>query len=168
MTYRLFHIAVANLVFFVPSAAGEVSALSAANSSSATLEVGLHVTANCKVRAEPLDFGLLNETEAPDAGAASSIQIACTEGTPFMVMLDDGVNAESGARRAVDPASRKYVSYEIYTDPAHTKRWGGLGSEVSGVADTSAVTQWLAYGTIRSTQVAAGDYQDTVTVTVAY
>lgn len=155
------------LIFFGLNVAGGVGALAAANSAT-TMEVSLHVTASCVVSAEPLSFGSLDESNASGAGAASSIEVACTGSAPFTVMLDDGLNAGTGARRALDPASGKYVSYDIYTNAQHTKRWGGLGSEVFGQGDPNGATRLLAYGAIKSTQVTAGDYRDRVTVTVAY
>ncbi|QDM40361.1 spore coat U domain-containing protein [Altererythrobacter sp. TH136] len=167
MITNVLRAALLGLMLFGMNIAGGVSALAASNSVTATMEVSLHVTANCTVRADPLSFGSLNEADAPDADASSSIEVACTESTPFMVMLDDGQNAGGGARRALDPVRGRYVSYDIYSDRAHTERWGGVGSAVL-VAGTSPVTRLLAYGAVHSSEIAAGDYRDLVTLTVAY
>lgn len=167
MIKHVLRAALGGLTLFGLNIVGNVGALAAANSSTA-MEVSLHITANCVVSAEPLSFGSLQESNAPGAGATSSIAVACTESTPFTVTLDDGMNAASGARRAFDPTSGQYVSYDIYTDPEHTQRWGGQGNEVSGQADPTSISRLFAYGAITNSHIAAGDYQDQVTVTVAY
>jgi spore coat protein U-like protein len=167
MIDRALRAAQASVILLGLNVLGGEGALAAANSAMATMEVSLHVTSACTVRAEPLSFGSLDESDAPGVAAASSIEVACTESTPFMVMLDEGQNAGAGVRRALDSVSGNYVSYDIYSDSAHTQRWGGAGSEVS-VADASAVTRLLAYGAVKNSQVTAGDYRDLVTVTVAY
>lgn len=98
-----------------------VEGLAAAETASTSMEVSLHVTPHCTVSAEPLAFGSVTVAEAPARGAASSIEVACTENTPFVVSMDDGLHSGNGSRRAFDPASGRYVSYEIYTDARHTQ-----------------------------------------------
>jgi spore coat protein U-like protein len=56
-----------------------VEGLAAAETASTSMEVSLHVTPHCTVSAEPLAFGSVTVAEAPARGAASSIEVACTE-----------------------------------------------------------------------------------------
>ena len=158
------------LVFLVLNVGGGVSGPAAAGTATASMEVSLHVTSDCTVASEPLAFGSVTAAEAPGRGAASSIEVACTQSTPFLITLDDGLHPGSGTRRAFDPATGQYVSYDIYTDAGHTQRWGerGIGSE-AGTADATAVKRLSAYGMIsRTGQIAAGDYRDVVTVMVTF
>ena len=143
---------------------------SGAASASATMAVSVEITANCTVAAEPLAFGAVTAAEAPALGATSTIEVSCGAAVPFTVGLDDGQNFGAGTRRALDPATGAYLSYEIFSDAARTQRWGALGAET--VVDTPAAdgtVRLTAYGAIASeTQLAAGSYGDLVTVTTNF
>ena len=137
---------------------------------SASLAVSVEVTPNCTVAAEPLAFGAMTAADAPSRTATASIEVACGPDVAFTVQLDDGQNAAGQTRRAFDPATGQYVGYEIYADPAHTRRWGSLEMQsVAGVTATTGTQRLTAYGLIGSdTQVAAGRYGDLVTVTTNF
>lgn len=149
--------------------AGGVCGVDAA-STNASMEVSLHVSANCMVEAEPMSFGSVTAAQAPATQSASTISVRCTESTPFQVTMDDGSHPGSGTRRAFDSATGQYAAYEIYADAGQTRRWGTLGTEaVSGTADSSRVVQLAAFGRISpNARVAAGDYRGVVTVAVAF
>ena len=139
-------------------------------SASASLAVSVEVTPNCTVAAEPLAFGAVTAANAPSQTATASIEVACGPDVAFTVQLDDGQNAAGQTRRAFDPATGQYVGYEIYADPAHTRRWGSLEMQsVAGVTATTGTQRLTAYGLIGSdTQIAAGAYGDLVTVTTNF
>ena len=142
----------------------------AQGSASATIAVSIEITPNCTVAAAPLAFGAVTAADAPSQAATASIEIACGPDVPFTVQLDDGQNASAGTRRALDPASGRYVDYEIYADAAHTRRWGSLETQsVAGVTATTGAQRLTAYGLIASdAQAAAGRYGDLVTVTTNF
>ena len=88
----------------------------------------------------------------------------------FTVELDDGQNGGDGTRRARDPATGQSIGYEIFADPAHTRRWGSLDAQsVAGVTASSGVERLTAYGLIENAgSIAAGAYGDLVTVTTHF
>ena len=134
------------------------------------MAVSVEVTPNCMVAAGPLAFGTVTGADAPSQAATASVEVTCGPAVAFTVELDDGQNANAGTRRALDPATGQYVSYEIYTDAAHTRRWGSLETQsVAGVTAPTGTERLTAYGQIGSdTQVAAGRYGDLVTVTTNF
>ena len=148
---------------------GSGSAL-AQGSASAAMAVSIEVTPNCTVAAGPLAFGTVTATSAPSASAVAAIEVSCAADVPFTVQLDDGQNASGGARRALDPASGAYLSYEIYADPAHTRRWGSLKTQAfAGVTTATGIERLTAYGQVGSgAEVKAGRYGDLVTVTTNF
>ena len=142
----------------------------AQTSASATMAVSIEITPNCTVAAGPLAFGAVTAADAPSQTATASIEVACGPDVAFTVQVDDGQYASAGTRRALDPATGQYVSYEIYADSAHTRRWGSLDEQsVTSVTATTGSARLTAYGLIGSeAQIAAGTYGDLVTVTTNF
>lgn len=143
----------------------------AVQAQSQTTSVGAtaQVSTVCSVTAVPLAFGELQLTGATDGTA--SVTATCTNGGPYDVGLDNGVNAVAGQRKLVSGANS--LNYDLFSDTARTVRWGNLvGTDaVSGVGNGAAQTLTV-YGRIAAGQpVKAGngvDYADTVQVTVTY
>ena len=142
----------------------------AQSSSSATMAVSLVVTPNCTLAAGPLAFGTVGAAEAPSQAATASIDIACGPDVAFTVALDDGQNGADGTRRVFDPVTGQTIAYDIYADPAHTRRWGSLGTQsVAGITAPTGAQRLTAYGLIGSeTHATAGNYGDLVTVTMNF
>lgn len=134
------------------------------------MAVSVEVTPNCTVAAGPLAFGSATVAQASSQTATASIEVACGPEVAFTVALDDGQNAASGTRRALDPANGGTIGYEIYADPAHTRRWGSLETEaVAGVTGSTGTERLTAYGMIvGDPNVAVGRYGDLVTVTTNF
>ena len=151
-------------------AAGSSAQAQATNSASATMAVSLEVLPNCTVAAEPLAFGSVTAAEAPSRQATASIEVACGPGVPFTIALDEGQNPGSGTRRVLDSATGEYANYDIFVDAGHAQRWGAGGTQsVSGVTTSAGTARLTAYGMISTaTQLAAGSYSDTVTVTMVF
>ena len=146
------------------------SAAMARGSATATMAVSVEVTANCTVAAGSLAFGTVGAAQAPAQTATAAIEVACGPDVAFTVELDDGQNGGNGTRRARDPATGRSIGYEIFADPAHTRRWGSLDTQsVASVADGNGTERLTAYGVIVGDgQVAAGSYGDLVTVTTNF
>ena len=134
------------------------------------MAVSIEITSNCTVAAGPLAFGTVAAAVAPSQTATASIEVACGPDVAFTVQLDDGQFASDGTRRALDPVTGRTIGYEIFADPAHTRRWGSLETQSVASVTASAGTERLtAYGLIGSdTQIAAGSYGDVVTVTTSF
>ena len=146
------------------------SAALAQGSATATMAVSIEVTPNCTVAAGSLAFGTVTAAQAPAQTANAAIEVACGPNVAFTVELDDGQNGGDGTRRARDPATGQSIGYEIFADPAHTRRWGSLETQsVAGVTTSTGVERLTAYGLIGGeTQVTAGTYGDLVTVTTNF
>ncbi|QGN54604.1 spore coat U domain-containing protein [Novosphingobium sp. Gsoil 351] len=142
----------------------------AATAASATMAVSVEVAPNCTVAAEPLVFGTTDAAQAPSQTASAAIEVSCGAEVPFTVALDDGQFPAGGARRALDPASGRYLAYDIFADPAHTTRWGALGSQsVAAVTSSAGTARLTAYGMIGGDpRITAGRYADQVTVTTNF
>ena len=146
------------------------SAAMARGSATATMAVSVEVTPNCTVAAGALAFGTVTAAQAPAQTATAAIEVACGPDVAFTVELDDGQNGGNGTRRARDPATGRSIGYEIFADPAHTRRWGSLETEsVAGVTASTGAERLTAYGQIESAgPITAGAYGDLVTVTTHF
>ena len=155
------------LVWALTVLAGQAQAQVAASS---VMAVSVEVAPNCTVAASPLDFAAGTTTEGALRETTAVIDIACGSPQAFTIGLDEGQNPSAGARRALDPATGRYVGYDIYADAAHTRRWGTLGSDsVAGVTSADGTGRLTAYVGIESeTQVTAGRYGDLITVTTNF
>ena len=142
----------------------------AQGSATATMAVSIEVTPNCTVAAGSLAFGTVTAAQAPAQTANAAIEVACGPNVAFTVELDDGQNGVGGTRRARDPATGQSIGYEIFADPAHTRRWGSLKTQsVAGVTASSGMERLTAYGRIENAgSVAGGAYGDLVTVTTHF
>ncbi len=129
-----------------------------------TIPVSLTVLPACRVETAPLTF---TATPGSDAAAQTPIEVACSSDTAVALSLDSGQNA-LGGRRHLSGAGGAVVPDKLYTDAAGTRAWGGVAINADVAAGQPLAL--LAYGRIEgpATLVAAGEYRDTVTVTLAF
>ena len=136
-----------------------------------TFQVRATIAASCVIVASSdLDFGSLGVLAASAPGT-SSIQVQCTDTTPYNIGLSAGTgqNATMAARKLTNAGAT--INYSLYTDAAHTNVWGNT-APTDTVADTGngASQGHTVYGLIpaQSPTPAPGTYTDTITVTVTY
>lgn len=138
-----------------------------------SLQVNASVTANCTVSTSAVAFGDVDVTSGQAVQGTGSVTVTCTNGTAWTAAADAG--AGSGA----DLASRKMangadlLNYSLFTDSARTQLWGdGVEGATATFSDTGTGTAQTktVYGLIPAGQtgVPAGEYADTVQVTVSY
>jgi spore coat protein U-like protein len=136
-----------------------------------TFSVTATVLASCTVSAGTLAFGNYMPTSSAPADSTGTIDVTCTNGTTYTVALDGGATENNVASRAMADTHAHMLSYGIYTDASRATMWGdGTGSTVtqSGMGN-GALQTIIAYGRVQASQfAAAGNYADTVTVTVSY
>lgn len=145
-----------------------VSTPALAGTATGTVDVSLSVSSACSVTAEPLAFGTVSAFDtAIDASSPTSVK--CTPNASYTVYLDYGVNAGVGTQRKLkSTTSATTVTYNLYSDSARTEVWGGALAGVTGSGSGSDQPMTI-YGQVPvQTAVGAGDYKDTVTVTVNY
>ncbi len=138
-----------------------------ATSVAGSLTVSAVVEQACHLDVRPLRFDTLRDG-APRGDADGALAVACTPDTAFVVTMDDGQHRAGGTRRMSTPGG-DFLAYELYSDAARTRRWGGgLADSVSGqISDGSAVTLPI-YGRVEAASATTGSYADIVTVTVSF
>ncbi len=138
-----------------------------------SLDINATVTANCTVSTTPVAFGDVDVTSGQAVQGTGSVSVTCTNGTPWTAVADAG--AGSGA----DLSTRKMangpnlLTYRLFTDSARSQVWGdGVGGATTALSDIGTGTSQMKtiYGTIPAGQTGmpAGEYADTVQVTVTY
>lgn len=143
----------------------------AAQAQTQTTSVGAsaEVSTVCSVTATPLGFGEVALTGVTDGTA--SVTATCTNGGPYDIGLDNGLNAVAGQRTLISGANS--LNYDLFSDTLHAVRWGNvIGTDaVSGVGNGAAQVLTV-YGQIAAGQAVNAsngvDYADTVQVTVTY
>jgi spore coat protein U-like protein len=153
--------------------AGLVAAPSFAADTSANLGVNATVTADCTVATSPVAFGNVNVTSGQAVQGTGSVSVTCTSGTPWTAAADAGIGtgADLATRKMADGAN--LLNYSLFTDSARTASWGdGVAGATTTLAGTGTgtVQTKTVYGLIPGGQtgVSAGEYEDTVQVTVFY
>lgn len=139
-----------------------------------TLDVSATVTSNCVVSTTPLAFGNVDVTGGSNVDGTGGLSVTCTSGTGWTATA--GTGSGSGATLATRKMANgaNLLNYALYTDSAYTTVWGdgttvGAEGTFTGTGTGSAQTSTI-YGRIPAGQssLPAGEYSDTVTVTVTY
>jgi spore coat protein U-like protein len=151
--------------FLIPLANASYAA-----STTSTFAVQATIAATCTINsASTLNFGTLGVL-ASNTDQTSTIQVACTNTTPYNIGLDPG--AGTGATVAVRKltSGANTVNYTLYSDSGRTTVWGNTVSTDTVAATGNGVAQsYTVYGRIPAqTTPAPGSYADTITVTVTY
>lgn len=126
------------------------------------------VPASCVITlANDLAFGSTPGLLTSNRDQTTGFGFTCTGRTPWSVGLDNGMNSSGSARRMRQAATGNYVGYELYSDSGRGTRWDNA-SVVTGTG-TGSPQALVIYGRVPSGQSApAGNYSDTVTITVTY
>ena len=147
-----------------PSAEDVLAAQSKPSSNS------LGVTANYEnscslLSASDLNFGQINDLSQAVTGAAA-VALSCPLNTSWKVSLDQGMNYDGATRRMRKGAD--YIAYELYRDAQHSQLWNNSGA--SQGAGNNGAQSIRIYGKAGPSPAAvpAGEYRDTVTVTLTY
>jgi len=136
-----------------------------------SFQVTLTLQAECRLTsAADLAFGTSGVIQSA-INATSNIGVQCTNTTPYNVGLSAGAGSGATvATRKMTSGAGATVNYSLYRDTARTQVWGNTVSTdtVSGTGN-GAVQTLTVYGSVPAqTTPAAGNYTDTVQVTVTY
>lgn len=154
------------IAFGIAAAAAIASTPALAGTATGTVEVSLNVSSACAVTAQPLDFGTTNSFSA-NIDTSSATTVKCTPGAGYTVLVSNGSNAVGTQRKLKSTTSASTVNYDLYSDASRSTVW----TPTAGVTGTgTGLDQPMTiYGRVPTqAAVAAGDYKDTVTVTVNY
>lgn len=131
---------------------------------------------SCTVSASGVSFGIYDPTIATATLSSGTIEADCavtgaTGHNPLTISLSAGNSGNFGSRTMV--SGTDMLSYNLFIDAAYTQIWGD-GTGVS-LANTVYVTPGkpsitvTVYGMMPALQGnAAGNFTDTITVTVAF
>lgn len=142
-----------------------------AGTANGTMVVSAIVLENCTVVATPMVFGALTDVGTANVDSTSTITLACTPNADFEIALNDGANASSGQRRLKHSTSAEYLNYDIFIDAARSQHWGNTsGTDTKPGTAPLGTSVHTAYGRIPAgvSSVSAGNYGDSVTVTVTF
>lgn len=147
-----------------------------------TMNVTGTMVAACTVSTAPLDFGTFKTTG--DTLANTTITVNCSNGTPYRIDIDAGVNYYFAdiyryLKRGTAPAdATNVVPYTLYIDNGLMTIWGDNGvtfcptcpSTYTGklATGTGANDIHTVYGRAVMPINGPGAYSDTLTVTVNY
>jgi spore coat protein U-like protein len=139
------------------------------------LAVTATITTNCAVSSSPVAFTNTDITAGGfhDTGQGE-VSVTCTVATPWSVSAGPGLGSGATSMlRKMSDGSGNLLKYVLFSNAGRTTIWGGQGvqftSAIAGEGTGSAQLLPI-YGRIAGAQDAlpAGDYADTVAVTVTY
>lgn len=135
-----------------------------------TFQTQIIIQANCSIgSATTLDFGTFGVLGA-NVDQTSTIQVQCTNSTPYNIGLDAGTGA--GATVAVRKLTNgaNTINYSLYSDAGRTTVWGNtIGTNTVSATGTGSAQSYTVFGRVPpQTTPAPATYTDTITVTVTY
>lgn len=150
-----------------------VAAPASARQTTNTMEAKVRVFTGCSLQTRPLTFDASQAATANQIDATSSITIKCTPNTAYSIDIDKGLHsAGNSSNRAMrNVTTGALLSYDVYRDSPRTNVWGtgALKTAVTGTSGSGAPINIQLYGRVRNPgKIAAGDYKDTLTVTLNF
>lgn len=132
----------------------------------------------CEVSASGVNFGIYSPDALSDSDSTGTITLRCSNLVsllvPYSIALSSGFGASYSNRALVGAVNN--LQYQLYSDSARSMVWGdgsGGTTTVDGVVLLQAIipleTDIVVYSRIPALQeTAAGDYTDTIIVTVTF
>ena len=150
---------------------GLASGGAGATTTTSSFSVTMTLTASCTiVSTATLSFGSQGVLTA-NVDVTSTLQVQCTNTTPYNIGLDKGANGTSVTARLLKGGpSNETIQYSIYRDSARTLNWGNtVGTDTTSATGNGASQSYTIYGRVPpQTTPTPGTYTDTITVTVTY
>lgn len=118
-----------------------------------------------------LAFGTYDPVSANQANSldsATTFSLRCTRGVTATITLGDGLNYGDGTRRMNNQLG-SFLKYQLYKDAGRSTVWDG-SSALNYSATNNHPVGFNIYGRVPAGQgdVSAGDYSDTVVLTVTF
>jgi spore coat protein U-like protein len=137
-----------------------------------TFEVKTNVVGACTLETTDMDFGAYDTTSETPDDATSTITHTCTNGTVAAIAISQSTVPGSGSNE-ISPVRQmangpNNLAYSISTSVGGAE-WGNTKETGSGFTSNGSSTPVNVYGRIAAgLAVTAGNYTDSLTVTVAY
>lgn len=141
-----------------------------AQTATTTFQVRVTIQASCTVgSATNMDFGNQGVL-ASNIDQTSTFSVTCANGTPFNIGLDAGTFGGATVTTRRMSLAGTPVSYSLFRDAGRTSNWGNtVGTDTLASTGTGSAQAFTIYGRIPpQTTPGAGNYADTVTITVTY
>lgn len=122
-----------------------------------------------------INFGTMttiaSNVDTVSSTGAGSVVVTCTPGTSVQIAMDYGIHGGSATRRFMqNTANSDTLGYQLFRDANRTQVWGN-GALVMSIPSFPSTTQtYPVYARLYAvtTLPSAGNYTDTVTVTLTY
>lgn len=175
-----------NLLTATLLAIGSLTTVSAmaAGTANGEFKVKIKIDSACNVNAavgaQDIDFGSVTAGAAGPANktSATALSVQCSKGAAYVIKLTPSNANASGAGIMIHTSTPSdTIAYQLNSETASAKAWGdtgvlgdSLGNSVGGIGTGMSKTiSHAVYATVTgSTDVAVGDYTDTVQVKVTY
>ena len=165
--YKSYNIPMSMLYAFsenkVPTVADVITENKQANNN---FEIDTNYENSCVLNNMPdLNFGQVSDLNH-SVSSSTSISLLCPTNTTWRVSLDNGLNYNGSTRRMRN--GNQYIPYGLYRSADLSQPWESTGD--SQGTGTSGMQQISIYGKVpaQALIIPAGDYVDTVTVTLTY
>jgi spore coat protein U-like protein len=137
-----------------------LSAAAGAQTASDTFLVTANVANSCSVTATDLAFGTYDPFAAGPTDGSSAINVTCTNGGTYAVSINGGPS-----NRSMAGPLGSTLTYSLFSDSGRTTAFG-----LAGQVGTGSAIAHNVYGRVPAGQTSAraGNYSETVTVTVSY
>ena len=141
----------------------------AAGSDTDTITVTATVNEDCSITTNALAFGVYDSLANSPSDASTTLDVQCTSGTSYDVLLDAGAGSGATVATREMTAGANTLNYTLYQDAGRTTVWGDSNpNKVSGTG-TGSTQALTVYGRVFASQAAApGSYSDTVVATVSW
>lgn len=126
------------------------------------------VPTTCTVAANNLNFGTVGVLAA-NTDATTALSPVCTNGTPYNVGLDKGLNGSSVTTRQMKAGSA-LINYSLFSNSGRTTNWGNtVGTDTVSGTGTGTAQSLNVYGRIPPQATPSpATYNDTIVVTLTY
>lgn len=153
----------AALLNMLPLTAQALTSTAPLNVTATTVQPAAVVTV-----ASALAFGTVQDTLT--ATAQSTFTVTTTNGWPYSIALDGGVNYNAGTAQSFmkDGGGLNPRQYVIYQDAARLNVWGPAGTNMTGLTGTGLAQTYTLYGSLLAAAGTVGAVSDVVTITVTY
>lgn len=127
---------------------------------------GSSAWATCSLNVQGVNFGGYDYMSSQSLDSTGHVMVTCDVDSSFSISLSTG--AGTYASRTMQNGAHQ-LSYNLYTDPAHTMVWGdGTAGSVVASGSGTAVDE-VVYGSAPAGQNPyIGAYGDAITVTLTF
>lgn len=142
-----------------------------AGTSTNTMDASLSIESGCRLDTRALVFiGIPPFSKGLLLDSSTTLTVDCTPNTAYTIDIDTGLHPNGINRRMYSALTNSYVAYDIYRDGPRTNVWGtGQLKNVAGNSGAGGPQTVTLYGRVSlPTKVLAGDYLDTLTVTLNF